>query len=437
MALLARRHWQRIPAGVWLDGIVAGLGIATVGAGLVFGPVLRASSGSFVAVATNLAYPIGDLLLAALVVGILALRGWRLDCTWGLLGGGFLVLTVADSIYLLQVSSGSATSSNVANLFYMTGVALLALAAWQPSERPARPHNESLSTLVVPGVFALAALGVLAYDHVHEVDGLAFGLSLATVLAALLRTTLAFRDLRTFDETRRQALTDDLTALPNRRLFQRRLQDAIRLARHGGDGMAVVIVDLDGFKELNDTLGHQSGDELLRQIGPRLATALRPTDLLARLGGDEFGIVLEAASGEESARAVAAKLRKALADPFEVQDLTLRVDASFGVALFPEHANTAGELLRRATSRCTRPRTAGSARPSTPRTVTRTRASGSRSPPSSSTGSAATRSSSTSSRRPTRAPVRSSAWRRSSAGGTPSTASCRRTTSSRSPRRPA
>ena len=348
IALLARRHWRGIPAGVWLDGIVAGLAIAAVGAALVFGPVLANAAGSVVSVATNLAYPIGDLLLAALVVGVLSIRGWRVDRSWALLGGGFLVLTVADSIYLTQVAAGSAASSNLANLFYMAGVAMLALAAWQPAQRSELPRTDGLSTLLVPGCLALTAVGVLAYDHVKHLGDLAFVLSLMTVLAALLRTALAFRDLRTFNEARRQAVTDDLTDLPNRRLFQRRLGDAIE--RHGaaGESLAVLIVDLNHFKELNDTLGHHSGDVLLRQIGPRLASVLRPVDTLARLGGDEFGIVLDAPASETFALTVADRIRESLARPFDVQDIALRVDASVGIAVFPVHARTAEELLQRA-----------------------------------------------------------------------------------------
>ena len=347
VALLARRHWRGIPAGVWLDGIVAGLAIAAVGAAVVFGPVLRSATGSAAAVATNLAYPVADLLLAALVVGVLSLRGWRLDRGWALLGGGFLVLTVADSIYLTQVAGGSAASSSVANLFYMAGVALLALAAWQPLDRSEVPRTDGLSTLLVPGGFALTAMGVLAYDHFEHLDTLAFCLALLAVLAGLLRTALAFRDLRTFNETRRQAVTDDLTGLPNRRLFQERLDEAIARGK-GQGGMAVLIVDLDHFKELNDTLGHHSGDELLRQIGPRLRAFCGPSTRLARLGGDEFGIVLDTPSDRSFALGVAKRIRAALTAPFEVQDLSLRVDASVGIALFPAHADTAGELLRRA-----------------------------------------------------------------------------------------
>ena len=348
IALLARRQWRGIPAGVWLDGIVAGLAIAAVGAAVVFGPVLRSSTGSVAAVATNLAYPIADLLLAALVVGVLALRGWRLDRGWALLGGGFLALTVADSIYLRQVAAGLATSSSVANIFYMTAVAMLALAAWQPLERSQVPRTDGLSTLVLPGAFALAAVGVLGYDHFEHLGTLPFALALLTVLAALLRTALAFRDVSTFNETRRQAVTDDLTDLPNRRLFHERLEEAIARGATSSDGMAVLILDLDHFKELNDTLGHHSGDTLLRKIGPRLAGALRPVDTLARLGGDEFGIVLDTPADKALALGVAERIRAALMEPFMVQDLLLRVDASVGIALFPAHADTADELLRRA-----------------------------------------------------------------------------------------
>ncbi len=347
LVLLARRRWRGIPAGVWLDGIVAGLGIATVGAAVVVEPVRRATNGTFAAVATNLAYPLGDLLLATLVVGMLSLRGWRLDRVWALLGSGFLVLTVADSIYLRQVAAGLTVSSDTANLFYMAGVGLIALAAWQSPPRFELPRTEELSTLIVPGAFVLAALAVLTYDDFRDVGELAHVLALLTLLAALMRTALAFRDLRLFSEARRQAVTDDLTNLPNRRLFQQRLEEAI--AVEGADrDVAVLIVDLDRFKELNDTLGHGSGDELLRQIGPRLARALRPEDILARLGGDEFGIVLHMPSDVAVALSVADRIREALVDPFAIADLLLRVDASIGIALYPSDAETAGELLQRA-----------------------------------------------------------------------------------------
>jgi diguanylate cyclase len=202
--------------------------------------------------------------------------------------------------------------------------------------------------LLAPTGFAVAAVGVLAYDRFEHLSTLAFGLALLTLTAALLRTVLAFRDLRSLSENRRQAVTDDLTDLPNRRLFHQRLEETVTRCGDAGEEMAVLIVDLDRFKELNDTLGHHSGDELLRQIGPRLSSVLRPIDTLARLGGDEFGIVLEPPTGGPGPLEIANRMRQALAVPFAVQDLALRVDASVGIALFPTHAGSAQELLRRA-----------------------------------------------------------------------------------------
>ena len=344
---LARTGHRRVPAGVWLDGIVAGLGIGAVGAAIVFRPVLHAATGGALAVATELAYPIGDLLLAALVMGVFALRGWRPDRNWALLGAGFLVLCVADSIYLLNVASGSFSSTPLANLFYLSGVGLLALAAWQPQTRVAVPNLQGWSMLLVPGAFIVTAIVLLAADHAHPLDPLARTLALLTLAAGFLRAGLSFRDLRTLAVTQREALTDDLTSLANRRQLLRRLEQAITAA-NGGGSVALLIIDLDHFKELNDTLGHHAGDDLLRQIGPRLEGALRESDTLARLGGDEFALVLGSPSNREAALRVADKVRIALADPFDVADVRLHVAASLGIALFPQHGQTGQELLRMA-----------------------------------------------------------------------------------------
>ena len=302
VVLLARSGGaKRASAGVWLDGIVAGLGITAVGAAVVFQHMLATATGGTLAVITELAYPVVDLLLAALVMGILALRGWHLDRLWGMLGGGFVVLAVADSIYMLQVASGTSDSSTLANVFYMTGVGLVAMSAWQPKQAVKVARLDGWSVLLVPAFFVCAALGVMIYDHAHNVDWLAFSLALATVAVAIVRTTFTFRDVRALAETRKQAITDDLTALPNRRLFMAQLNEAIRAARIKNQSMALMIVDLDHFKELNDTLGHAAGDMLLRQIGPRLEGSVRSGDIVARLGGDEFALLLEAPANAAAA----------------------------------------------------------------------------------------------------------------------------------------
>jgi len=343
----ARSGQRRLSAGVWLDGIVAGLGFAAAGAAIVFRPMLHAASGGTIAVATNLAYPVGDLLLAALVMGVFALRGWRPDRTWSLLGGGFLVLCAADSIYLLSVASGSFDSSSLANVFYMSGVGLLALAAWQPHPRDAAPNLQGWSMLIAPAAFIGAAIALLALDHTHPLDPLARTLALTTIAAGFLRAGLSFRDLRALAISRREALTDDLTSLANRRQLLRRLEQAVSAA-NDGSSLALLVIDLDHFKELNDTLGHHAGDDLLRQIGPRLAGVIRDADTLARLGGDEFALLLGSPSNRAAALRVADKVRAAFDDPFEVADVRLHVAASVGIALLPEHGRTAQDLLRMA-----------------------------------------------------------------------------------------
>jgi diguanylate cyclase (GGDEF)-like protein len=348
LVLLARDNGRAIPAGVWLDGIVAGLGFAALGVTVVFGRVLASATGSSSAVVTNLAYPVADLLLAALVVGLLALRGWRLDRSWALLGGGFMLLYVADSIYVLRLAGGSAQVSLVPNLFYLSGVLLLAFAAWQP-QREADPRAlERLSVLVVPGGFVMTAIALLLYDHFSRLGSIALSLATMTLLAAMVRTALTFRDVRALAATRREATTDELTSLPNRRLFQRTIDDAIRSAKQSGSSLALLILDLDQFKQLNDTLGHYAGDILLRQIGPRANAVLRPTDMLARLGGDEFGILLAAPCGEQEALRIAGRINDALRQPFEVEGLHLHVAASIGIAMFPRHSQDVRQLMRHA-----------------------------------------------------------------------------------------
>jgi diguanylate cyclase (GGDEF)-like protein len=145
-----------------------------------------------------------------------------------------------------------------------------------------------------------------------------------------------------------QALHDALTDLPNRTLFHDRVGLALAGARREHTPVAVMIMDLDRFKEVNDTLGHASGDELLKQAGVRLRSALRESDTVARLGGDEFGVLLPRVVDSTAAVSVARKLRKVLEEPFTIHGLALQIEASVGIALYPEHGEDVQSLLQRA-----------------------------------------------------------------------------------------
>jgi diguanylate cyclase (GGDEF)-like protein len=145
-----------------------------------------------------------------------------------------------------------------------------------------------------------------------------------------------------------QALHDSLTDLPNRTLFHDRVHQALTSARREHVPVAVMIMDLDRFKEVNDTLGHASGDELLKQVGLRLSESLRESDTVARLGGDEFGVLLPKVVDAEAAVAVARKLRTTLEEPFTIHGLALQMEASVGIALYPDHGGDVQSLLQRA-----------------------------------------------------------------------------------------
>ncbi|MDQ1395684.1 MAG: hypothetical protein QOG64_943, partial [Acidimicrobiaceae bacterium] len=144
--------------------------------------------------------------------------------------------------------------------------------------------------------------------------------------------------------SRHQSLHDSLTGLPNRLMFTQQLEQGLA----AGAALAVLLLDLDRFKEVNDTLGHHNGDDLLQQVGTRLRLALRQGDLIARLGGDEFGILLADIGGDEAALQVARGIVAVLERPFPLADVSVDVGASIGIAVFPQHGDEPGTLLQRA-----------------------------------------------------------------------------------------
>ena len=149
-------------------------------------------------------------------------------------------------------------------------------------------------------------------------------------------------------ENKHLALHDAVTGLPNRSLFHDRAGQAIVSARREARRAALMILDLDRFKEVNDTLGHHNGDLLLKEVGARLREILRESDSVARLGGDEFGLLLPRVTDGDAAMNVAEKVRAALREPFTLEGVTLDIGASIGVALYPEHGGDVETLLQRA-----------------------------------------------------------------------------------------
>ena len=141
---------------------------------------------------------------------------------------------------------------------------------------------------------------------------------------------------------------DELTRLPNRRLFYDRLEGALTRVRRGGGYMSLLYLDLDKFKEVNDGFGHRVGDALLQEVGRRLKRCVRDSDTVARMGGDEFVVLLESGRSVATAGEVAAKIRAALSEPVQVEHHTLCVLPSIGIAVYPEHGTGGEQLLKHA-----------------------------------------------------------------------------------------
>jgi diguanylate cyclase len=346
--LLVRGQADRSYSSMWLDGLIGASTVAAGAGALFLGPILAGNSGSTAAVLTNIAYPVGDLLLLVFVVAVFALLGWRPGRTWGLLAAGLSVLAVADSLYLLRVANETYHVGTLLDTLWPVAFGLLAATAWQRS--PARPPVQLTGwrVLLMPLAFALVSAGILLYGNHHAVAPAAEAFAALAIVSALARIALTFREIQSLADSHRQAFTDELTGLGNRRFLISELSLILAEARLTGSRIAVLAIDLDRFKELNDTLGHAAGDRLLAELGPRLRRALPDDAVVARLGGDEFAVILR---DDDSLRAPVERaegVRETISGAFRLEGLTLHVGSSIGVALFPDHGADQDELLQRA-----------------------------------------------------------------------------------------
>ncbi|HEY1834177.1 MAG TPA: EAL domain-containing protein [Solirubrobacteraceae bacterium] len=345
---LAGSHVRHLHKSIWLDGAICGLAIAALGSALVLEPVIHSTHGSFAAVATNLAYPLGDVALIMLVICVFAVTGWRPGGTWVLIAAGFSLMAVADSVYMFRIAEGTWQTGTTLDALWPAGLTMLGFAAWAEPREETEVLPSRLSMLLLPGLFSALALFLLIradFVHLPLIPEL---LAAGALLIARWRFVITFTDMLALSEHReQQASTDELTGLHNRRQFYAQLGASVEGCEARGGSFALLMIDLDHFKELNDTLGHYAGDLLLRQIGPRMQGVLREGATIARLGGDEFGLILR--DGEAAtAVAVAERIHQALLSPFSLKEVTVAVHASIGIALFPRDAEDGDVLLQRA-----------------------------------------------------------------------------------------
>jgi two-component system, cell cycle response regulator len=338
LALLLRARMRRFQGNLWFDGVIAALAVAALGAAVIFDEVLSTTGGSSLVVATNLAYPLADLLLLSLVVAMFALTGWRFDRTWAFVAAGYAVFAVTDAVYLYDTAVDRYVEGGVLDVGWPAGLVLIACAAWQPVTRLRDVRTESWKTLTLPTFFALVGLSLLVYDHFVRINVIALALASATIGMVIVRAVLTFRErVRMLESPREEALTDALTGLGNRRRFVSDLEE--RLA-DGSEAFAFVIFDLDGFKAYNDAFGHSAGDALLGRVAGRLAAATEGYGRSYRLGGDEFCVL--ASVGETGPSSVIERSTAALTEEGE----GFAVSCSFGAVSMPAEAKNLTEALR-------------------------------------------------------------------------------------------
>ncbi len=326
----------------WLDGLVAGLGAAAVCAAFAFHDIVHAAGGSALSAATNLVYPVGDLLLLSLVIGGTVLLSGRGTTPWFLLAAGICLNVFGDTFNLFSNGIGASRIGADFNAFaWPASIVIMSMSVWLKPRTLDPMREQRTAGFVLPSIAAVAGLAILVSGTVHPVTRVALGLATATVVVVGLRLALSARDLRLVTEERhRQAQTDELTGLGNRRhllhvvdTYFSDFNDPWTKERT----LAFLYIDLNHFKEINDSFGHPAGDELLRQLGPRLMRAVPHTGSVFRLGGDELAVLLVDVDAEGAAR-VAESILEEVVKPFDLQKMSANVGASIGIALSPQDA---------------------------------------------------------------------------------------------------
>ncbi|MGA8296151.1 MAG: EAL domain-containing protein [Acidimicrobiales bacterium] len=350
IVVFMRGQVRGLSSASWLDGAVAGLGAAALVAAFAFHSLLHLSRLGTVSTLANVAYPIGDLILFGLVIGATALLPGRRKLPWVLIAAACSVNAIGDTFNLLQSSSvGGYRFAVVANSSaWPIAFVLISTAVWLRPSASNPLITEKPTGFVLPGIGAITGLAILFVGTAYHVGEAALVLALATLLIAGVRLAFSVRGLRELNAERQlQSVTDELTGIGNRRHLTQVLDTFFREATSTPDAkqLAFLFIDLDHFKEINDSFGHGAGDQLLAQLGPRLAGSLRETDLLVRLGGDEFAAILIGADGAFS-KAIAHRIVDSLRTPFILDAVPASISASIGIALAPAHATDSVSLLR-------------------------------------------------------------------------------------------
>ncbi len=345
LALLVRARVRRFSAGLWIDGLVAGLAVGALGTALFYQPLAATAGGDPLALATDLAYPLFDVVLVGFTLGAFALTGWRPGRAWLFIGSGFITAGVADGLFLYGTAKGTYVEGSPIDALWPAATLLLAYAAWQPVQRTAPARLDGWPLLLLPATFALTSIELLVLDHFQPVGTPAVILATGTLLVAILRMASTFAEsLRIMERSRHEALTDHLTGLGNRRSLLEDLEDLLASGA-ASPSRHLMLFDLDGFKRYNDTFGHPAGDVLLAELGRRLGAAIGPFGTVYRLGGDEFCALLDPADREPEVTTALAM------DALTIAGEGFAVGTSYGSVAMPSEATVPAAALKIADQR--------------------------------------------------------------------------------------
>ena len=333
---------RKVPLDSWLHVVVICGGTVCLAGSVLLTPIGAVYTGGALSLFLALLYPLIDLVLAVLVIGQALLR-MRADvgASTALLAG-FLLFTFADAHFVTDLSSGTYNFSVISDAAWGAGFALIVGVACRRHSGAVRAVPRTQGSAETVGSAAIAT-GVLAMAPLHGIGLYLTIPALVTLVGAGGRLVLALREARGAATALALSRTDDLTKLPNRRALRADLDAAFEAGRP----LALMLLDLDGFKDVNDALGHSAGDEVLQLMAHRLRAALAPTILLVRLGGDEFAAVVYTVDELEMME-IARDVLDQLREPVRIDGIEILPSASIGIALRPPDGVQGSELLRRA-----------------------------------------------------------------------------------------
>ncbi len=346
--LFTRARDARPRASQRLDGFIAATALASLVYFVGVTP-LTAHGGGTLHVVVDLTYPLLDLVMLILLATSLAPRRYRPTWSSGLLLGGVAWLLVGDVLHVNQIASNNGHVVTFTDFTFVLGIWMMGLAASvqdrRTTSRQPRHTEATLSVAAIPVLSGIIAIGVIAASWAWNRPPEVGALALAALAMIMVRMWLALREERRLVlSSSHDARTDALTGLANRRQLFERIEELLTDAGSGQVG--VILIDLDGFKEVNDEIGHAAGDELLRIISQRFTRRLANRGTLARLGGDEFAVVHVAS--ETELLALARELLETTYEEFSLQGHRVRLGASMGVAISDSIGLDSFELLRRA-----------------------------------------------------------------------------------------